>query len=91
MVAEVATFDLWTIFVQYVFGGFWLAVICIALLIFIIMGFMGRISIYSTSWYILLFFLSMTLGYGFVTLNTLITLSLLVAFFFSMQRYLDNK
>jgi len=91
MVLEVAAFDLWTLFVDYVFGGFWIAVIGLALMMFIIMGPLGRISIYSVIWYLLMFVLAMTLGYGVVTINIAITLSLVVAFFFSMFRYIEGR
>ena len=84
-------FDLWTLFVDNVFGGFWIAVLGLSLVIFIIMGVLGRISIYSTTWYILMFVLAMTLGYGFVTLNILITLALVIAFLFSWTRYIESR
>ena len=87
----VAALDFWTLFVQYIFGGFWMAVFGIALLIFIIMGVLGRISIYSVTWYIMMFFLAMTLGYGYVTLNIFITLALIVATIFSWKSYIDSK
>lgn len=81
--------DLYTLLVSYVFGSFWFAVLGIALLIFIILM-LGRVSIYSTTWYLAMFLLAMTLGYGYVTLNILITLGLLVAFYFSWKGYIDR-
>jgi hypothetical protein len=91
MVAEIAALDLWTLFVQYVFGGFWIAVVGLAIVQFVIMGVLGRISIYSVTWYMVMFLLAMTLGYGFVILNTFITLALLIGFFFSWKSYIDSK
>lgn len=82
--------DLWTLFVQYVFGNFWFAVIGISLLIFAIFM-LGRMSIFSTQWYVIMFILAMALGYGYVTINIVITISLIVALFYSWQRYMDNK
>ena len=82
--------DFWSLFVSGVFGGFWLAVIGIILVMFIIMGILGRISVYSVTWYCIMFFLAMTLGYGYVTLNIFITLALLVAFYFSWIRYFST-
>jgi len=83
--------DLFSLFVQYTFGGFWMAVLGLALLIFIIMGVLGRMSIYSVTWYVVMFILAMTLGYGYVTLNVFITLALIVAFIFSWKSYIDSK
>jgi len=83
MVGPIAVFDFWTLFVNGVFGGFWMSVVGIMLIMFIIMGVLGRLSIYSVSWYCIMFLFAMTLGYGFVTLNIFITLALLVAFYFS--------
>lgn len=82
--------DLWTLFVNLMFGSFWGAVIGLALLIYFMMGFLGRTSIYSTTIFIGLFILAMTLGYGIVTLNILITLFLLVAFYFAVTGWLDR-
>jgi hypothetical protein len=90
MVIEIAALDLWTLFVNYVFGGFWLAVIGLALLMFVVMGILGKISIYSCTWYMVMFVLAMGLGYGYVTLNIIITLVLVVAFLFSGKNYLDR-
>jgi len=90
MSVTIAALDFWTLFVNGVFGGFWMTVVGLMLLMFIIMGVLGRISIYSVTWYCIMFLLAMTLGYGFVTLNVFITLALLIAFFFSWRRYFDN-
>jgi hypothetical protein len=86
----VAALDLWTLFVQQIFGGFFVAIIGIAVLIFIIF-IMGRLSIYSSMWYLLFFLLTMTLGYGYITLNILITLSVIMSLFFSWKSYIDSK
>lgn len=83
--------DLWQLLVVQTFGGFWMAVFGIALLIFIIMALLGRISIYSTTWYIIMFILTMTIGYGYIFLNIMITLSLLIAFYFSWKSYIDSR
>lgn len=79
--------DMWTLFVVYIFGGFWLAIIGLVLLIFIIMGVLGRMSIYSVGWYCLMFVLALSLGYGYITLNILITVGLIIALSFSWSSY----
>ncbi len=83
--------DLFGLLVFYVFGSFWFAVISLAILMFIIMGWLGKISIYSCTWYIIFFLLAMTLGYGYVLLNILVTMAVLIAFFFSWKSYLDSR
>lgn len=90
VVATIMPLDLWTLFVQYVFGGFWMAVIGLTLMIFVILM-LGRISIYTSTWICVMFILAMTLGYGYVTINVLITLSILIALFFSWKSYVDSK
>lgn len=83
----VAALDLWTLFVVQVFGSFWIAVAGITLLMFIIMGVLGRISIYSCIWYSIMFVLAMGLGYGYIVINIIITVAMLVALFFSWRNY----
>ena len=91
MVAEMSgALDLWTLFVVYVFGNFWIAVLALTLVMYIIMGIFGRISIYSCTWYAAMFILVMALGYGYVTVNILISLGLLVAFYFALKGYMDR-
>jgi hypothetical protein len=80
--------DMWTLLVTYVFGSFWLAVVGIALLMFLIMGWLGKISIYSCTWYIIMFLLAMCLGYGYAFLNVVVTFAVLVAFYFSLRNYI---
>lgn len=82
--------DLWTLFVDNVFGGFWIAVLGILIVMFIIMGPLGRMSIYSVTWYCVGFLLAMSLGYGMIILNILITLGIIIAFIFSWRNYFDK-
>ena len=91
MVVEIAALDLWTLFVQYTFGSFWLAVIGLAFVMFVIMGVLGRTSVYTTMWYGFFFLQVMALGYGYVLITTVITLILLVGFYFSWKSYIDVR
>ena len=91
MATELAALDFFGVFVQYVFGSFWLAIIGLALVMFVIMGILGRISIYSTMWYGIMFVQVMAIGYGFVLITTVITLILLISFFFSWKKYIDER
>ena len=86
----VAALDLWTLLVVYAFGNFWVAVIGIAILMFIIMGPLGRMSVYSCIWYFALFMAAMALGYGYVLVTMLVTLALLVSFYFATMRYTSS-
>ena len=89
--ALAGAFDFWGLLVNYTFGSFWLAVIGLVVVIFVIMAVLGRISIWTVTWYLIMFMLCMTLGYGVVIVNILITLALLVAFYFSAKSYIDSR
>jgi len=89
MVVEIAALDLYTLFVEMIFGSFWFAVIGLVLVIFIIM-LMGRMSIYTTMWYILMFIVAMTLGSGYVIINIMITLFLLVSVMWAWKGWVDR-
>jgi uncharacterized membrane protein len=91
MVAEIMPLDYWTLFVNYVFGGFWIAVIGLAFLFFIIMGPLGKISIYTVQWYIVLFVLTMTLGYGYALVVTFLNLLILLYFISSTKGAIDAR
>ena len=87
---DIAALDMWTLLVSYVFGGFWMSVVGIILILFILMGVLGRISPYTTAMYCLMFLSSMTLGYGYVTFNIGITLFMLLALIFSFFRWINS-
>ena len=91
MVVEIAALDFFTLFVSYVFGSFWLAVFGLAFVIFIVMGVLGRISIFSTMWYVGIFLYTMALGYGFTLVLTIINLVIMVMFILSWKSYLDSR
>jgi len=88
---EIEALDLWTLFVNYVFGGFWMTVAGLTLVLFIIMGVLGRVSIYTASMMCFMFVYAMILGYGYVTFTMLFTLFLLLACIFSGISYLSSK
>jgi len=91
MVATIAIFDLYNLFVNYIFGSFWLAVIGVALILFVIGGLLGKISIYSITWICVMYILAMCMGSGYVTLNIFITLALLVACIYAGKSYLTKE
>ena len=66
--------DLWTLFVDNVFGGFWMAVIGLIFAQALIL-FVGRVSAYSVGIFIGLFLLAMALGFG----QMIITIPIVIA------------
>jgi len=91
MVAEMAALDLWTLFVSYVFGNFFMAVVGLALLMFIIMGILGKISVYTCMWYTIMFGVVMALGYGFIPVTIAVFILIVIALIFSWMSYFNSK
>ena len=56
--------NLWDIFVEYVFGGFWLSVVGLSVVMTIMMM-LGGVSAFSTMIFCLAFLLVMAMGYGY--------------------------
>jgi hypothetical protein len=90
MVAEILPMDYWSLFVNYVFGSFWMAVVGLCLLFFIILGPLGRVSIYTTVWYVIFFLAAMSLGYGYLPITVLVWVALLIALYLSVKGYIDK-
>lgn len=82
--------DLWTLLVYNVFGSLFLTVIGITLVLFIITGVLGRMSIYSATMYCVLFLFVMGLGTGTNFLNILVMTLLLLGLFYSVKGYQDR-
>jgi hypothetical protein len=82
--------DLWVLFVQYTFGNFWLALLGLSLVMFVIMM-LGRMSIYSSVMYLIMFWLVMAIGYAYITISIIITIVLLSAAIFSVISYLNTR
>jgi hypothetical protein len=55
--------DLYQVFVEYIFGGFWLSVFGLSGIMFIIMGLIGGLSPLTTITYCGVFVLAMAIGY----------------------------
>ena len=56
--------NLWDLFVEQLFGSFWLAIAFISLIFFVILM-LGGISYYTVIIFMLYFLLAMTIGYGY--------------------------
>lgn len=65
--------DLYTLFIENVFGGFWLAVIGLAAVFFLMLA-MGGVSAYSIGIFVMVFALAMAIGYG----NSIITVPIVI-------------
>jgi hypothetical protein len=56
-------YDLYQVFVEHVFGGFWLSVIGLMFIMFVIMALLGGLSSWTSMTYCGLFLLAMAIGY----------------------------
>jgi hypothetical protein len=65
--------NLWDLFVEYLFGSFWLAVGFIILIFFVILM-LGGISYYTVIIFIIYFLLAMTIGYGYPLVTVVIAI-----------------
>ncbi|MGC9309797.1 MAG: hypothetical protein ACP5D2_03840 [Candidatus Nanoarchaeia archaeon] len=65
--------DLWTLFVENIFGGFWIAVFAL-LFIFVIILVLGGVSGLSILMFTQTFLLAMAWGYGLSLMSVLIFL-----------------
>lgn len=61
--AALPAYDLYTVFVEAVFGGFWLSVLGLAIIMFVLMGPLGGLSQFTTMHYCMIFVYAMALGY----------------------------
>ena len=56
--------DLWTLLVENIFGGFWLSVFGMIIIMALILAF-GGVSVVSMVFFLLIFFVAMAMGYGY--------------------------
>jgi len=69
--------DLYTLFVEQVFGGFWITTFVLAFIFCLILWF-GEVTPYSTWVFIALFFFAMGTGQGYPLISVMIVLSVLI-------------
>jgi len=84
MAVAIQPFDFWNLFVIQVFGGFWPAVLGLAAIFFLIMMILGRMSMYSCIFFMLMFFVCMAMGYGYGLVTIPITLFILSRFMYDI-------
>jgi hypothetical protein len=81
--------DMWGLFVDYVFGGFYMAVFGIAVIMAMILM-MGGVSIYTIMWYILIFLYVMFLGNGVWLVVLPIWILILYMFMKGLIAFIDS-
>lgn len=81
--------DLWTLLVENLFGSFWMAVIGIAVMIFVIF-LIGKVSMVTTTNYIAIFLLAMSIGYGQDMIFILMFVLVLVVQIFAIPRMINS-
>jgi hypothetical protein len=82
--------DLWTLFVEYLFGNFWIAIFFIALLFFVILM-LGGISYYTVIIFMMYYFLAMSIGYGNSLLTVPIAVFATIYCIYQVFRWLENR
>ena len=82
--------DLWTLFVENIFGSFWVAVLFITLFFFIILM-LGGISYYTIIIFLMYFLLAMTLGYGYSLFSFLIITFGILYLIWQAYRFMNNQ
>jgi hypothetical protein len=83
--------NLWDLFVVYLFGGYWMSILGLALLIFVILAIMGRMSRVSTIYYLMFFMMTMALGWGLKILTVFIGIAIMTFLYFSFESWVNNR
>lgn len=81
--------DLWTLLVETIAGGFWLAVILMIVTFFIILA-LGGVSLYDNMWFNIVFLFSMAMGYGYALFTVAISIFVLGWFLFELVNWLER-
>lgn len=80
-------FELWTLLVEYMGGGFWIAVFLVALFIFFILAVFGKVSKLTVIYYELLFLMTMTVGFGYKWISALCMVAIIIWLYFQWNNY----
>lgn len=81
--------SIWNLFVEQVFGGFWLSVFGLSLIFFLIMA-MGSVSIFDIVTFLLFFLLAMALGYGYAIITVPIVILVVAWSIFQWVRFQER-
>jgi len=88
--AALPAYDLYTIFVEAVFGGFWLSVLGLATIMFILMGPLGRLSQFTVMMFCIIFVYAMALGYTQPLILISIWTLLIGWFVYQLFKYINS-
>jgi len=81
--------NLWDLFVEYVFGNFWMAVIGLGLLLGLIL-IMGGISFITATLFLSSYMLAMVLGYGYPLISLIILGGSFIFFIFQLWKWFEG-
>lgn len=82
--------NLWDVFVEQLFGSFWMAVAFISIFFFIILM-LGGISYFTVIIFMMYFLLAMTIGYGYPLIPAGLATFGTVYVLFQGFKWLDNR
>lgn len=82
--------NLWDVFVEQVFGSFWMAVIALSLIILIILW-MGNISAWTSMAYVTMFIFALAIGYGPALITIILFIGLLSWAVFEILQYYNTS
>ena len=82
--------NLWDLFVEYLFGSFWLAVLFIMLIFFTILM-MGGISYFTVIIFEIYFLLAMVIGYGYPLFTVSFAVFGVMYMMYQMFKWWENR
>lgn len=82
--------NLWELFVENLFGSFWLAVAFIALIFFVILM-LGGISYYTVIIFMIYYLLAMTIGYGYPLITAVIAIFGTMYLIYQTFKWWENR
>jgi len=81
--------DLYALFIENIFGGFWMAVFGLALIMMIIM-ISGNVSFYTIMWFEYIYLIAMGIGYGQALISVGISIIMIVVALFQYKGFVDR-
>jgi hypothetical protein len=81
--------DLYMLFVEQIFGGFWISVVALAALM-LVFFMLGGVSIWTGLIYDLVFFLCMGIGWGASIISIGLSVAVLFYFFMELKGFMDR-
>ena len=82
--------NMWDLFVENIFGTFWLAVICIMLIFFLILM-LGGVSFFTVQLFLLFFILAMAIGYGQPLITVTVVIFGTMYCIYQTFKFLENR